>query len=120
MNDLTLIIPAKNESESLPKVIEGLKNFECKILVSLKENDYETINAIKALDINIYKQRGKGYGNSLIEGINNCKTKYFCIFNADGSFEAKDLYKLYELIKKMILFILLDIKVKEAVKTIQS
>ena len=100
MNDLTLIIPAKNESESLPKVIKSLKNFECKILVSLKENDDQTINSIKGFDINIYKQTGKGYGNSLIEGINNCKTKYFCIFNADGSFEAEDLYKLYKVLKE--------------------
>ena len=26
MNDLTLVIPAKNEAESLPKVLEELKN----------------------------------------------------------------------------------------------
>mgnify|MGYP001392996485 CR=1 FL=1 len=36
MNDLTLIIPAKNESESLPIVIESLKSLDCKIKVSLK------------------------------------------------------------------------------------
>ena len=31
-------------------------------------------------------------------GTNNCETKYFCIFNADGSFEPKDLEKMYHLI----------------------
>jgi glycosyltransferase involved in cell wall biosynthesis len=36
MNDLTLIIPAKNESESLPRVIDSLKNLTCKIKVSLQ------------------------------------------------------------------------------------
>ena len=27
MNDLTLIIPAKNESDSLPQVLDSLKKF---------------------------------------------------------------------------------------------
>jgi len=99
MNDLTLIIPAKNEAESLPKVLNELKNFNCKILVSLQKDDEKTINAIKSFDVEIYTQNGKGYGNSLIEGIYNCKTKYFCIFNADGSFESNDLDKMYKLIQ---------------------
>ena len=99
MKDLTLIIPAKNEAESLPKVLADLKNFNCKILVSLQKDDEDTINAIKPFDIEIHIQNGKGYGNSLIEGINNCKTRYFCIFNADGSFEINDLNKMYKLIQ---------------------
>ena len=99
MKDLTLIIPAKNEAESLPKVLSELKNFDCKILVSLQKDDEKTINAIKPFDVGIYTQNGKGYGNSLIEGIYNCKTKYFCIFNADGSFEANDLHKMYKSIQ---------------------
>ena len=39
MKKLTLIIPAKNESESLPKVLQSLKDFDCKIIVSLKDDD---------------------------------------------------------------------------------
>jgi len=100
MKDLTLIIPAKNEKESLPLVIDSLSNFDVNITVSLKENDIETINAIKKYQkINIFYQSGTGYGNSLYEAIEACETKYFCIFNADGSFEKKDLIKMYELIK---------------------
>jgi len=100
MNDLTLIIPAKNESESLPQVIDDLKSLPCKIKVSLQNNDKATINSLSNKNIEIFYQSGKGYGNSLKEAINDCKTKYFCIFNADGSFEHKDLFKMYELIKE--------------------
>jgi hypothetical protein len=53
-------------------------------------------------------QKNKGYGNALIEGINACKTKYFYIFNADGSFDENDLPKMHDLNKKMILFLLHD------------
>ena len=40
--------------------------------------------------IKILKQSQKGYENALIEGINNTNTKYFCIFNADGSFDPAE------------------------------
>ena len=61
MYDLTLIIPAKNERESLPKVIAELNN-KYKIKVVLKENDYETIEAIKNLKTGeILLVAGKGH-----------------------------------------------------------
>ena len=92
---LTLIIPAKNESTSLPMVLNSLKKFNYNIIVSLSGGDQETINSINNYDnVQILKQSGKGYGNALIEGINACKTKYFCIFNADGSFDENDLPKI--------------------------
>tara|TARA_B100000131_G_C17875389_1_gene516009 strand:- start:46 stop:711 length:666 start_codon:yes stop_codon:yes gene_type:complete len=99
MNDLTLIIPAKNESESLPIVLEGLKSFTCNIIVSLPKDDLLTIESINKYNVEIIKQKENGYGSALIEGIKNCRTKYFCIFNADGSFDSSDLHKMYVLIK---------------------
>ena len=80
MNDLTLVIPAKNESETLPLVLESLKKLELKIIISLKKDDIDTINSIeKNENIKIFFQSGNGYGNSLREAINSCDTKYFCI-----------------------------------------
>ena len=96
MNDLTLIIPAKDESDSLPQVLDSLKNLTCKIKVSLQINDKATIDSINDKNIEIFYQSGKGYGNSLKEAINDCKTKYFCIFNADGSFLSKELGDMYK------------------------
>ena len=83
MNNLTLLIPAKEESESLPLVLEELKKYNYKSDIILKNDDIDTINSIKNYNVNIINQNGSGYGNALTEGINNCKTKYF--FNADGS-----------------------------------
>ena len=94
MTDLTLIIPAKKEKESLPKVLQNLEYLNHKIIVSLPKNDLETIKSVKNFNILIHEQIGKGYGNSITEGINKCSTKYFCIFNADGSFEINDLEKM--------------------------
>ena len=97
MNNLTLIIPAKKESESLPIFINELKNYDCKKIIVLQENDIETIEAIKEFkEISILKQNKNGYGNALIEGINNVQTEYSCIINADGSMDPKYLGKMLE------------------------
>ena len=94
---LTLIIPAKNESESLPTILNSLKKFNYNIIVSLSENDHETIDSINNYkNIQILRQNVKGYGSALIEGINACKTKYFCIFNADGSFDPSEINNMFK------------------------
>ena len=95
MKNLTLVIPAKNEKESLPYVLEDLKKYDLKILVVLEEQDKETINSIKNYNCEILFQNSKGYGNALIEGINNTNTEFFCIFNADGSFNSTELKDMY-------------------------
>ena len=99
MIDLTLLIPAKNESESLPKVISELKDLECKKKIILKKDDILTINAIKDLDIEIIYQDNSGYGDALISGFNSLDTKYFCIFNADGSFKPSELSNMLDIVK---------------------
>ena len=95
MENLTLIIPAKNEQESLPKVLDELKKFNLEILIILEKNDFETINSIRNYNCKILYQINKGYGDALILGINNVETKYFCIFNADGSFDPNELKNMY-------------------------
>ena len=99
MNDLTLIIPAKNEAESLPIILNELKKYNYKIDIVLHATDIGTIQAIKEYDVNIVYQKNFGYGDALIHGIKNCKTKYFCIFNADGSFNPSEINKMLETLK---------------------
>ena len=94
MKNLTLIIPAKNESASLPKVLEEIKDYECKVIVILEASDIETIKVIETFNCKIVYQSDRGYGNALIEGMSNVKTDYLCIFNADGSFNPKYLNEM--------------------------
>jgi glycosyltransferase involved in cell wall biosynthesis len=84
--NLTLLIPAKNEPESLPIFLKELEPYKFKTLIVLEEDDEITINSINSFsNVGILKQKEKGYGSALIEGINFINTKYFCIINADGS-----------------------------------
>jgi glycosyltransferase involved in cell wall biosynthesis len=100
MDDLTLLIPAKFEKESLHQVIDELEKYNLNILVVLEKDDLETINSIKNKNCKILYQIDKGYGDALIYGIENVKTQYFCIFNADGSFDPSELSTMYKKIKE--------------------
>ena len=94
MKNLTLIIPAKNEEISLPRVLEEIKKYKCKKIIILSKKDKKTLDAISNFKCQIIKQKIDGYGAALIEGIHNVKTKYLCIFNADGSFDPKYLNQM--------------------------
>ena len=99
MKDITLVIPAKNEKESLPQVLNELKKFDYNIMVVLHKSDIETIESIKNYDVEIAFQKNFGYGDALITGIKETNTKLFCIFNADGSFKPNELIDMYKLSK---------------------
>lgn len=105
MKNLTLIIPAKAEADSLPKVLEEIKNFNCKIIVVMESSDTDTINATKNYNLEIVYQSGIGYGDAIIEGLNNVKTDYLCIFNADGSFDPKYLQQMMDTCKNNLDFV---------------
>ena len=97
MNNLTLIIPSKQESESLPIFLKELDNYDCKKLIVLQKEDLITqacINEFNNLEILV--QKNNGYGNALIEGMNNVSTEYCCIINADGSMDPKYLPLMIE------------------------
>ena len=97
MQNLTLIIPSKQEAESLPVFLKELEDFNCKKLIVLQNEDYATKACINNFnDIEILVQKKNGYGNALIEGIKNVKTEYCCIINADGSMDPKYLPLMIE------------------------
>ena len=97
MQDLTLVIPAKYESESLPIFLNEIVNLDCKKLIVLESEDTKTINSINAfVGIELLFQNKKGYGAALTEGISNVLTPYFCIINADGSMDPKYLFEMLD------------------------
>ena len=105
MKNLTLIIPAKAEADSLPNVLEEIKNFDCSVIVVLESSDTDTIKATENYNLKIVYQSGKGYGDAIIDGINNVKTDYLCVFNADGSFDPKYLKQMMDTCKNNLDFV---------------
>jgi glycosyltransferase involved in cell wall biosynthesis len=95
MKKLTLVIPAKDEAECLPRVLDELKNFDCKKIIIIPETDLSTQNSIKNFDCKIITQKVNGFGEALIQGIKEVETNFLCIFNADGSFDPQYLKNMY-------------------------
>ena len=112
MKDLTLVIPAKNEPESLPYVLMELEKLDLNFIIVLEKKDYITINAIEKFRSKIIFQENNGYGDAIILGIKNVKTEYFSIFNADGSFDPYELRAMYDKIKNDSLDLLLASRYK--------
>ena len=56
MNEITLLIPAKMEKESLPTVLDEIKKYNLNAKIILNENDTQTINSIKDSDYEIIYQ----------------------------------------------------------------
>ena len=99
MIDLTLLIPVKNEIESLGVFLDKLESFEFEklLVIDCKDNnDYEKIIKNKK-KLRTIKSTNTGYGQALIDGINNTNTEFFCIINADGSMDPKDLNEMIKL-----------------------
>ena len=98
MQDLTLIIPTKKEAESLPTFLKEIESYNCKKLIVLEKEDIETKKTLEKFNnIKILEQKNNGYGNALIEGINNVQTDFCCIINADGSMDPKYLEEMRKL-----------------------
>ena len=92
MKNLTLIIPAKFESESLPAFVNELKKYYCKKIIIIQKDDLKTKNSIlNETNIEILYQSSPGYGAAIIEGLKKSSTEYSCIINADGSMNPEYL-----------------------------
>jgi len=113
MKDLTLVIPAKNEPESLPYVLMELEKLNLDFLVVLEKTDFVTINAIEKFKSKIIFQVDKGYGDAILLGIKNVKKEYFSIFNADGSFNPNELEQMYSKVKSESLDLLFASRYKK-------
>ncbi len=101
MNNLTLLIPVKNEKESLGIFFKKLENLSYKKLVVVDKNDKTNYQKLikKSKNVKIYVSKKTGYGSALIEGINQITSKYFCIINADGSMDPNDIKRMMKLTK---------------------
>jgi len=97
--DITLLIPAKKEKESLSYVLTELKKYNYKVLIVIERNDLETYDVAKNFSCSIdFQLNRKGYGAAIIQGLKKITTNYVCIFNADGSFNPNEIANMKKVI----------------------
>ena len=98
---ISLIIPCKNEVESLGAVLEEVKDnkFVDEIIVVIDNERDNSIPIAKNFDCKLIIQKDKGYGSAIIEGFKHAKNVFGCIYNADYSFDPKYFGELVRLSK---------------------
>ena len=104
--ELTVLLPALNEEESIGRIIEEIKNVLSKkninycILVSDNGSSDNTIKIAKDHNVLINHVRDKGYGSNLKTSIKDVKSKYLIFFDSDGSYDPNEIVPMYEEIKQ--------------------
>lgn len=105
---LSIIIPVYNESRNLEKTVNNLR----KIKKNIKKfnlifiDDFSTDNTLNILVklskkysfIKIYKNKKKGLGSAIEEGIKRSNFNYVAVFMADSSDSINDLNRYYKII----------------------
>ena len=104
--ELTVLLPALNEIESIDRIIEEIKLELSKteinycIVVSDNGSTDGTLDVAKKHNTIINHVKEKGYGSNLKASIKLIKSKYLVFFDSDGSYDPKEIIPLYNEIKK--------------------
>ena len=98
MKMITLVIPAKNEKESLGEVLKEALHYNVvkEIIVVVDSLEDNSIKIAEEYNCKVIIQKNSGYGSALIEGFRESTNKYACIFNADFSMDPKYLQSMID------------------------
>lgn len=104
MKDLSIVIPAYNESKSIETVVKNIKSvlkeskIDAEIIVVNDGSSDSTKKVAEKIDgITLLNHPyNKGYGASLKTGILSSKRDFVMIMDADNQHNPKDILRLYE------------------------
>ena len=91
-NDIEILIPTFNEEGNIEQVIKDLHFEGFNNITLLDANSIDnTVLIAKQYDCKILldNENIKGFGGSIINGLKNLNSNYFCIFDGDNSFDPK-------------------------------
>jgi dolichol-phosphate mannosyltransferase len=100
MKSSLVVIPTYNEAESIPKILDSLKNLEVDVLVIDDGSPDGTATIVRARNVEVIERAGKqglgsAYRTGFSIGIERGYT-YIIEMDADGSHQIKDLEKMME------------------------
>jgi dolichol-phosphate mannosyltransferase len=95
-----VVIPTYNEAESIPRILDGLKNLDVDVLVIDDGSPDGTADIVRARNIEVIEREGKqGLGSAYRTGFSIALERgytYVIEMDADGSHQVKDLKKMME------------------------
>lgn len=110
MIDYSIIIPCYNESNNLEKLLEVFNGFMNKINAELVLVNNGSSDSTESMKVNflkkypflkwVYVEKNIGYGDGIMQGINNAEGKYLAYTHADLQTNPMDVYKAILIIEK--------------------
>jgi glycosyltransferase involved in cell wall biosynthesis len=100
--DLTVLIPSLNEEVAIRKIIQETKDvlensdINYCILVSDNGSSDKTLDICKEEKVLINYHDEKGYGSNLISAIKRVNSKYLIFYDADGSYDPKEIKNFFK------------------------
>ncbi len=98
---LSIVIPCRNEAESIPlvipKLIEEVKNRNFEIIVvddNSTDNSFELLRSYPEIVV-VRNPRQLGYGGALKSGFSSSRGSHIAFFDLDRTYNSADLDKLY-------------------------
>lgn len=105
MEELTILIPALNEEETIEIVIKKAqkwlndRNIDGEILIANNGSTDNTKEIALKNGARVIDVEQKGYGSALISGIENSKGKYIIFGDADDSYNFLEIDGMYDKLK---------------------
>jgi glycosyltransferase involved in cell wall biosynthesis len=105
-NDLFILIPAYNEEESLPDLLqEILQDITVNIIVIDNNSTDQTAKIAEEYGVTVIKEKQRGYGSACKAGIEFVRSlpsqpAFFCFFDGDGQSLVSDIPKIFSYVIK--------------------
>ena len=99
LNNVSLVIATYNEEESIEFVLNELNSYEFFEIIVIDNNSSDkTLEIANKFNTKILQQKGRGWGNAVLEGLNAASGEYVTYMDADGSYNPKTILEMYQLL----------------------
>ena len=102
MNDLSFLIPAYNEEESIGPLLKNIKTLypDSKISVIDNNSNDKTAEIASNIGAEVIFEKKQGKAHAMRTGFENSDSKYVIMLDADNTYDPIDAIKLVEPLKK--------------------
>ncbi len=91
---VSVVIPTKNEAQSLLEVLQGCRKYADELIVVDGHSTDGTCEIARTLNVRIYMDNGLGKGDAIRVGIKHVIGDIVVFLDADGSHDPNDIPKL--------------------------
>jgi glycosyltransferase involved in cell wall biosynthesis len=87
----TIVVPAKNEEETIGEVLRGLRSLTDDLIIVDGHSSDRTVQIAKEYGVRVIHDNSRGKGDAVRVGLANARHSITVFFDADGSHDPRDI-----------------------------